>query len=123
MKMLNKNGNENILGIVNATIGVSTRSKNSALNLKTTLKQAVKAVGKRKAGSPLRDSKPGKAKRAAFGDITNAITNGTLANDKGKHDLGAKKVIVNEKILPAAKVCSYIIMANSSSSNRFFFFY
>lgn len=87
------------VSLENATLGVSTRSKNGINNLKTTIKHAVKTAGKRKAGSPLREAT---AKRAAFGDITNAICNNGFG-EKEKNVV--KKVTVNEKQLPVVKVC------------------
>lgn len=85
---------ENMNGIVSH--GITTRSKQLA-TLKS-YKDSLKAPNKRKADSPLKDMT---AKRAAFGDITNAF-NKSSANEK---DIGTmKKVTVESKMLPVVKV-------------------
>lgn len=87
--------NENINCVLSH--GITTRSRQS---LKT-LKDNLKGPNKRKADSPLKDVT---AKRAAFGDITNAFNKSCgLSLDKDKL-LGAKKVTVESKILPSVKV-------------------
>ncbi|XP_013186998.1 G2/mitotic-specific cyclin-B3 [Amyelois transitella] len=83
--------NENLNGIL--THGITTRSKQLA-SLKTH-KDSLKLPNKRKADSPLKDAT---AKRAAFGDITNAYNKS--CTDKA---LPAKKVTVESKILPIVK--------------------
>lgn len=88
--------NENLNGIL--THGITTRSKQLA-SLKGH-KDGLKVPNKRKADSPLKDMT---AKRAAFGDITNAINKSCANNDKDKI-LAAKKVTVESKILPTLKV-------------------
>ncbi|XP_041972822.1 G2/mitotic-specific cyclin-B3 isoform X2 [Aricia agestis] len=85
--------NENINGILSQ--GITTRSKQLA-TLKT-FKGSLKAPNKRKADSPLKDTI---AKRAAFGDITNAFNKSIATNDKG---IAAKKVTVESKVLPTLK--------------------
>ncbi|KAI5640639.1 G2/mitotic-specific cyclin-B3 [Phthorimaea operculella] len=87
--------NENLNGIL--THGISTRSKQHA-TLKT-VKDNLKVPNKRKADSPLKDVT---AKRAAFGDITNAINKSTAHHDKDKV-MPAKKVTVETKMLPTVK--------------------
>ncbi|XP_053606375.1 G2/mitotic-specific cyclin-B3 [Plodia interpunctella] len=84
--------NENLNGIL--THGITTRSKQLA-SLKTH-KDILKVPNKRKADSPLKDAT---AKRAAFGDITNAY-NKSCANEKV---LPVKKVTVESKMLPIVK--------------------
>ncbi|CAK1544300.1 unnamed protein product [Leptosia nina] len=86
--------NENMNGIVSH--GITTRSKQLA-SLKT-YKDSLKAPNKRKADSPLKDMT---AKRAAFGDITNAF-NKSVANEKDK-SMAMKKVTVESKMLPVVK--------------------
>ncbi|XP_028169017.1 G2/mitotic-specific cyclin-B3 isoform X2 [Ostrinia furnacalis] len=87
--------NENLNGIL--THGITTRSKQLA-SLKSH-KDGLKVPNKRKADSPLKDMT---AKRAAFGDITNAINKSCANNDKDKI-LAAKKVTVETKMLPTLK--------------------
>ncbi|XP_064076664.1 G2/mitotic-specific cyclin-B3 isoform X2 [Vanessa tameamea] len=87
--------NENLNGIM--THGITTRSKQLA-TLKS-YKDSLKAPNKRKADSPLKDMT---AKRAAFGDITNAFNKSTANNDKDKV-MGMKKVTVESKLLPILK--------------------
>lgn len=89
------------LGGINGifTNGVSTRSRNG--NPTKTLKETVKAVGKRKAGSPLKETT---AKRAAFGDITNNTVGKGFLNDKHNKNILVKKVTVEAKTLPSLKV-------------------
>lgn len=89
-------GNENLNGIL--THGITTRSKQLA-SLKTH-KDNLKVPSKRKADSPLKDAM---AKRAAFGDITNAINKSTALHDKDKVTV-AKKVTVESKMLQTVKV-------------------
>ncbi|XP_031763834.1 G2/mitotic-specific cyclin-B3 [Galleria mellonella] len=75
--------------------GITTRSKQLA-SLKTH-KDNLKMPNKRKADSPLKDVT---AKRAAFGDITNAYNKSCGANDKV---MPLKKVTVESKMLPVVK--------------------
>lgn len=77
--------------------GITTRSKNGTNNLKT-YKESLKIPGKRKANSPLKDVT---AKRAAFGDITNAISK--ITSQEKDNTLVIKKVTVQAKVLPAPK--------------------
>lgn len=86
--------NENLNGLLGH--GITTRSKQLA-SLKTS---NLKVPNKRKADSPLKDAT---AKRAAFGDITNAFNKTSVPGDKSAA-LGLKKVTVESKVLPAAKV-------------------
>lgn len=88
--------NENLNGLLGH--GITTRSKQLA-SLKTH-KDSLKVPNKRKADSPLKDVT---AKRAAFGDITNAFNKTSALQDKDKV-LGLKKVTVESKILPSVKV-------------------
>lgn len=88
--------NENLNGLLGH--GITTRSKQLA-SLKTH-KDSLKVPNKRKADSPLKDVT---AKRAAFGDITNAFNKTGALQDKDKV-LGLKKVTVESKILPSVKV-------------------
>ncbi|CAH0405063.1 unnamed protein product [Chilo suppressalis] len=87
--------NENMNGILGH--GITTRSKQLA-SLKTH-KDGLKVPNKRKADSPLKDVT---AKRAAFGDITNAINKSSAAHDKDKV-MALKKVTVESKVLPILK--------------------
>lgn len=87
---------ENLNGIANH--GITTRSKQLA-SLKTH-KDGLKVPNKRKADSPLKDVT---AKRAAFGDITNAFNKSSVVPDKDKVVV-AKKVTVESKMLPTVKV-------------------
>ncbi|CAH2240481.1 jg24213 [Pararge aegeria aegeria] len=87
--------NENLNGIMSR--GITTRSKQLA-TLKT-YKDSLKAPNKRKADSPLKDIT---AKRAAFGDITNAFNKACTNTDKDKA-MVAKKVTVESKMLPTLK--------------------
>lgn len=93
--------NENLNGIL--THGITTRSKQLAA-LKTH-KDGLKVPNKRKADSPLKDMT---AKRAAFGDITNAINKSCANNDKDKI-MAIKKVTVESKMLPTLKVLIILI--------------
>lgn len=86
--------NENLNGILSH--GITTRSKQLA-SLKTH-KDSLKVPNKRKADSPLKDVT---AKRAAFGDITNAYNKSCAGNDKV---MAVKKVTVESKMLPIVKV-------------------
>ncbi|CAH2104162.1 unnamed protein product [Euphydryas editha] len=86
--------NENLNGISH---GITTRSKQLA-SLKN-YKDNLKAPNKRKADSPLKDMT---AKRAAFGDITNAFNKSSANHDKDKV-MPAKKVTVESKMLPTVK--------------------
>ncbi|XP_034825407.1 G2/mitotic-specific cyclin-B3 isoform X2 [Maniola hyperantus] len=86
--------NENLNGM---SRGITTRSKQLA-TLKT-YKDSLKAPNKRKADSPLKDIT---AKRAAFGDITNAFNKACVNTDKDKA-MVAKKVTVETKMLPTLK--------------------
>lgn len=88
--------NENLNGLMGH--GITTRSKQLA-SLKSQ-KDNLKVPNKRKADSPLKDAT---AKRAAFGDITNALNKGNAPQEKDKIML-LKKVTVETKILPAVKV-------------------
>lgn len=87
--------NENLNGLLGH--GITTRSKQLA-SLKTH-KDSLKVPNKRKADSPLKDVT---AKRAAFGDITNAFNKTTALQDKDKV-MGVKKVTVESKMLPTVK--------------------
>ncbi|KAJ8726663.1 hypothetical protein PYW07_001361 [Mythimna separata] len=87
--------NENLNGLLGH--GITTRSKQLA-SLKTH-KDVLKVPNKRKADSPLKDVT---AKRAAFGDITNAFNKSTALQDKDKV-MGLKKVTVESKMLPTVK--------------------
>ncbi|XP_049876546.1 G2/mitotic-specific cyclin-B3 isoform X2 [Pectinophora gossypiella] len=87
--------NENLNGILGH--GITTRSKQLA-SLKTH-KDVLKVPNKRKADSPLKDVT---AKRAAFGDITNAFNKSAAVHEKDKHML-PKKVTVETKMLPTVK--------------------
>lgn len=89
--------NENLNGILSH--GITTRSKQLA-SLKT-LKDGLKVPNKRKADSPLKDIVT--AKRAAFGDITNAFNKTSAVADKDKV-MVVKKVTVETKMLPTLKV-------------------
>lgn len=91
--------NENINGIL--THGITTRSKQTSLK---GLKESLKVPNKRKADSPLKDVM---AKRAAFGDITNAFNKSHQTHDKDKL-LPVKKVTVESKVLPSVKVCGFL---------------
>lgn len=88
--------NENMNGILSN--GITTRSKQLA-TLKS-YKDNIKMPYKRKADSPLKDVT---AKRAAFGDLTNAF-NKSAVPDKA---VPMKKVTVETKMLPTIKVTSY----------------
>lgn len=89
--------NENLNGILGH--GITTRSKQLA-SLKTH-KDNLKVPNKRKADSPLKDVT---AKRAAFGDITNAFNKTSAHHDKDKAaTMAVKKVTVESKMLPAVK--------------------
>lgn len=88
--------NENLNGLLGH--GITTRSKQLA-SLKTH-KDILKVPSKRKADSPLKDAT---AKRAAFGDITNAFNKSGAPQDKDKV-MGLKKVTVESKMLPTVKV-------------------
>lgn len=88
--------NENLNGILSH--GITTRSKQLA-SLKS-YKDSLKAPNKRKADSPAKDMT---AKRAAFGDITNAFNKSSANNDKDK-GMVLKKVTVESKMLPIVKV-------------------
>ncbi|XP_072937167.1 G2/mitotic-specific cyclin-B3 isoform X2 [Epargyreus clarus] len=87
--------NENFNGILSH--GITTRSKQLA-TLKS-YKDSLKVPNKRKADSPLKDMT---AKRAAFGDITNAFNKSCATNDKDKVQ-PLKKVTVETKMLPTVK--------------------
>lgn len=89
--------NENLNGMLSH--GITTRSKQLA-SLKSH-KDSLKIPNKRKADSPLKDVT---AKRAAFGDITNAYNKSCAPQDKDKA-MPVKKVTVETKMLPAVKVC------------------
>lgn len=93
--------NENLNGILSH--GITTRSKQLA-SLKTH-KDGLKVPNKRKADSPLKDIT---AKRAAFGDITNAFNKASAVSDKEKI-IVVKKVTVETKMLPTVKVNKYLI--------------
>ncbi|XP_012545538.1 cyclin 3 isoform X1 [Bombyx mori] len=87
--------NENLNGMLSH--GITTRSKQLA-SLKSH-KDSLKIPNKRKADSPLKDVT---AKRAAFGDITNAYNKSCAPQDKDKA-MPVKKVTVETKMLPAVK--------------------
>lgn len=95
-------GVENLNGILSH--GITTRSKQLA-SLKGH-KDNLKMPNKRKADSPLKDVM---AKRAAFGDITNAFNKSTAVPDK---IMAAKKVTVESKMLPTLKVNLYFFYNN-----------
>lgn len=88
--------NENLNGMLGH--GITTRSKQLA-SLKSH-KDSLKVPNKRKADSPLKDLT---AKRAAFGDITNALNKSNAPQDKDKVT-AVKKVTVESKLLPIVKV-------------------
>lgn len=92
--------NENINGILGH--GITTRSKQMA-TLKT-YKDSLKVPNKRKADSPLKDVI---AKRAAFGDITNAFNKSSATQDKDSKVLPLKKITVESKVLPTVKVSHF----------------
>ncbi|XP_026726704.1 G2/mitotic-specific cyclin-B3 isoform X2 [Trichoplusia ni] len=100
--------NENLNGLLGH--GITTRSKQLA-SLKTH-KDSLKVPNKRKADSPLKDVT---AKRAAFGDITNAFNKTSALQDKDKV-LGLKKVTVESKILPSVKSIKPQTTLNGKSS-------
>ncbi|XP_030024452.1 G2/mitotic-specific cyclin-B3 isoform X2 [Manduca sexta] len=87
--------NENLNGMLGH--GITTRSKQLA-SLKMH-KDSLKVPNKRKADSPLKDLT---AKRAAFGDITNAFNKSSAPQDKDKI-MAVKKVTVESKMLPTVK--------------------
>lgn len=87
--------NENMNGLSH---GITTRSKQLA-SLKS-YKDSMKVPNKRKADSPLKDMT---AKRAAFGDITNAFNKSSANHEKDK-TMPMKKVTVESKMLPTLKV-------------------
>lgn len=87
-------GVENMNGL---SQGITTRSKQLA-SLKS-YKDSMKVPNKRKADSPLKDMT---AKRAAFGDITNAFNKSSANHDKDKA-MPMKKVTVESKMLPTLK--------------------
>ncbi|CAH4012014.1 unnamed protein product [Pieris brassicae] len=87
--------------------GITTRSKQLA-TLKS-YKDSLKAPNKRKADSPLKDIT---AKRAAFGDLTNAF-NKSSGNEKC---MPLKKVTVEGKMLPAVKTIKPHTAVNSKTS-------
>lgn len=64
-------------------------------------KDSLKVPHKRKADSPLKDAT---AKRAAFGDITNAFNKSSAAQDKDMKVIAVKKITVESKLLPTVKV-------------------
>lgn len=97
--------NENLNGFLGH--GITTRSKQLA-SLKSH-KDSLKIPNKRKADSPLKDVT---AKRAAFGDITNAFNKSCAPQDKDKV-MVLKKVTVESKMLPTVKVYFSILFANS----------
>ncbi|XP_075992768.1 cyclin B3 isoform X2 [Anticarsia gemmatalis] len=89
--------NENLNGLLGH--GITTRSKQLA-SLKTH-KDSLKVPNKRKADSPLKDVT---AKRAAFGDITNAFNKTSAPGEKDKGaTMALKKVTVESKLLPVVK--------------------
>ncbi|CAG9097726.1 unnamed protein product [Plutella xylostella] len=92
-KPLAVNENLNILGH-----GITTRSKQMA-TLKT-YKDSLKAPNKRKADSPMKDAT---AKRAAFGDITNAFNKSSALGLEKEKAIVVKKVTVESKVLPTVK--------------------
>ncbi|XP_045511424.1 G2/mitotic-specific cyclin-B3 isoform X2 [Colias croceus] len=100
--------NENLNGLVSH--GITTRSKQLA-SLKT-YKDNLKAPNKRKADSPLKDMT---AKRAAFGDITNAFNKSCANNDKDK-SMALKKVTVESKMLPSVKTIKPQTVINGKTS-------
>lgn len=95
--------NENLNGFLGH--GITTRSKQLA-SLKNH-KDNLKIPNKRKADSPLKDVT---AKRAAFGDITNAFNKSCAPHDKDKV-MVLKKVTVETKMLPTVKVlCHFYLL-------------
>ncbi|XP_045513145.1 G2/mitotic-specific cyclin-B3 isoform X3 [Pieris brassicae] len=99
------NISQNMNGIMSH--GITTRSKQLA-TLKS-YKDSLKAPNKRKADSPLKDIT---AKRAAFGDLTNAF-NKSSGNEKC---MPLKKVTVEGKMLPAVKTIKLHTAVNSKTS-------
>ncbi|XP_063617348.1 G2/mitotic-specific cyclin-B3 [Cydia splendana] len=97
--------NENLNGILSH--GITTRSKQMA-TLKS-YKDSMKMPNKRKADSPLKDAT---AKRAAFGDLTNAF-NKSAAPDKAAP---LKKVTVESKMLPTLKNIKPQVTVNGKTS-------
>ncbi|CAG9784136.1 unnamed protein product [Diatraea saccharalis] len=102
--------NENLNGILYH--GITTRSKQLA-TLKTH-KDCLKVPNKRKADSPLKDLT---AKRAAFGDITNAINKSSATHDKEKV-MAVKKVTVETKLLPTLKSIKQQTTAVNGKSSK-----
>lgn len=68
-----------------------------------TYKDSLKAPNKRKADSPMKDAT---AKRAAFGDITNAFNKSSALGLEKEKAIVVKKVTVESKVLPTVKVCT-----------------
>ncbi|CAB3230362.1 unnamed protein product [Arctia plantaginis] len=101
--------NENMNGLLGH--GITTRSKQLA-SLKT---NNLKVPNKRKADSPLKDAT---AKRAAFGDITNALNKTSAPGDKDKCTLALKKVTVESKVLPAVKSIKPQITAVNGKTSK-----
>ncbi|XP_022120191.1 G2/mitotic-specific cyclin-B3 isoform X3 [Pieris rapae] len=99
------NISQNMNGIMSH--GITTRSKQLA-TLKS-YKDSLKAPNKRKADSPLKDVT---AKRAAFGDLTNAF-NKSSGNEKC---MALKKVTVEGKMLPAVKTIKPHTAVNGKTS-------
>ncbi|KAI8428327.1 hypothetical protein MSG28_002521 [Choristoneura fumiferana] len=97
--------NENLNGILSN--GITTRSKQLA-TLKS-YKDNMKMPHKRKADSPLKDVT---AKRAAFGDLTNAF-NKSAVPDKA---VPMKKVTVETKMLPTIKNIKSQTLVNGKTS-------
>ncbi|XP_068621011.1 G2/mitotic-specific cyclin-B3 [Battus philenor] len=100
--------NENFNGIMSN--GITTRSKQLA-TLKNH-KDSLKVTNKRKADSPLKDIM---AKRAAFGDITNAFNKSNVVSEKDK-TLALKKVTVESKLLPTVKSIKPPTLLNGKTS-------
>lgn len=96
--------NENLNGILSH--GITTRSKQLATL--QTHKDGLKVPHKRKADSPLKDNNI-TAKRAAFGDITNAFNKTAAVPDKDKV-MVVKKVTVETKMLPTVKVPMFFFL-------------
>lgn len=101
-------GNENLNGILGH--GITTRSKQLA-TLKSH-KDNLKIPNKRKADSPLKDMT---AKRAAFGDITNAFNKSAAPQEKDKV-MVLKKVTVESKMLPTVKSIKPTTVVNGKTS-------
>lgn len=92
--------------------GITTRSKNLA-TLKN-IKDNLRVSNKRKADSPVKDVI---AKRAAFGDITNAF-NKSCGHALEKEKIVVKKVTVESKILPTVKTVKSTLTNGKASKTK-----